>query len=93
MPNSNWPIQRASNTWLTSARNAEAMRTRKTLPATSCASRLSLRSDRIARTRAIAPRNDSGGADVAGSEPISVTGSLRAGGGRIAGDGEAIVTG
>ena len=91
MPNSTRPIQRASSTCEMSANNALPTRTRKTLPATICASRLSVRSPRIAFTRAIAPPNENGGAGVTFSEPVSDTGSLRAGGDRGAGDGIAIV--
>ncbi len=91
MPNSNLPIQRASSTWETSASMALATRTRNTLPATSCAMRLSLRSARIALTRAIRPAAEKGEAGRAVSVSLSATGSLRAGGGRDAKDGKAIV--
>jgi hypothetical protein len=60
------------------------------LPATSCASRLSLRSDKIALTRAIAPPSDGDEAGFAGSEPVDAAGS--AGCCRDASDGEAIGT-
>ena len=90
MPNSKLPIQRASKTWLASASSALPTRTRKTFPATSCASRLSLRSARMALTRAIRPAAAEGGAGATFSESTSATGSLRAAGGRVASDGKAI---
>ncbi len=91
MPNSKLPIQRASKTWVASASTALPMRTRKTFPATNCASRLSLRSARMALTRAMTRAAVVGGAGVTFSEPTKATGSLRAGGGRVASDGKAIV--
>ena len=78
MPNSNLPIQRASNTWLTSASIALPTRTRNTLPATSCAMRLSLRSASFALTRAISPaRGDGAGATV--SPAVKATGTACSG--------------
>ena len=91
MPNWKLPIQRASKTWLASASMALPTRTRKTFPATSCASRLSLRSARMTLMRAMMPAAVDGGAGATFSESTSVTGSLCAGGGRVANDGKAIV--
>src|ERR1017187_5346625 len=91
MPNAKLPIQRASSTWEASASSALPTRIRKTFPATSCASRLSPPSARQALRRAKAnASDDAGGAGAMFSEPINATGSLRAGGGRVASDGKAI---
>ena len=87
MPNSNEPIQRASSTCETSASAALPTRTRNTLPATSCASRLSPLSARIALTRAMqAAGGASGGAS---STRGNATGFV-CGGGRDASDDLAI---
>lgn len=68
------------------------MRTRKTFPATSCASRLSFRSANKDLMRATMRASADDGADFTFSESIRATGSLRAGYGRDANDGKAIAS-
>ena len=91
MPNSKLPIQRASKTWLASASNAAADAHQKNFSGDELREPLvaALGEDGLdARDRGRAAA--SGGAGAAFSESTSATGSLRAGGGRFASDGEAI---